>query len=130
MSMKEADLFQVLKDRYIPDLTLSDEPYSRFDCYSLEKGLDIELKCRRKHYEELLIEKDKYEALLARGKKHKTYTFYINSTPKGIYVFDLDKVNPKWETKKLPKTTDFSNTNWVEKEVAFIPITLAKFIAL
>ena len=127
--MIEAELYEILKTR-IPDLTLSDEPYSRYDCYSLSKRLDIELKCRRKHYDTLLLEKDKYDALLARAARHDTRPYYINSTPKGIYVFKLKEINPKWEKKYLPKTTDFSNTNKIDKVVTFLHIKDAHFIAL
>ena len=92
--------------------------------------MDIELKCRRKHYDDLLIEKDKYDALMLRAEKHGTSPFYINSTPEGIYAFNLNEVKDiVWEKKGgLPKTTDFSDRRKVVKEVGFLPISKAKKI--
>ena len=68
--------------------------------------MDIELKCRNKHYDDLIIEKDKYDALIRRAKQYETTPFYINSTPQGIYVFNLSKIDEHiWEDMKgLPKT--------------------------
>ena len=126
-SMKEIDLFNILKICFMPDLEKSESQYSRFDCFSSKWKLDIELKCRRTHYDELLIEKDKYDALLKRAEENGTRPFYINSTPQGIYAFALDEFNDlQWEMKGgLPKTTDFYDNRRIVKEVAFLPIYAA-----
>jgi hypothetical protein len=125
--MTELDLYNILKLCYMTDLKKSDSQYSRFDCYSEKWKMDIELKCRRTHYDDLLIEKDKYDALLERASKHGTRAFYINSTPKGIYAFNLSSITDlEWEMKGgLPRTTDFPDKRKVVKEVAFLPIELA-----
>ena len=122
--MKELDLFNILKLCFMNDLEKSESQYSRFDCFSPKWKMDIELKCRRTHYDELLIEKDKYDALIARAEKFGTRPFYINSTPQGIYAFNLEELKDiKWEMKGgLPKTTDFSDNRRVVKEVGFLPI--------
>ena len=78
--MRELDLFNILRATYVIDLKESDDQFSRFDCYSLKYKMDIELKCRNKHYDELLIEKDKYDALMKRSEKFGTTPMYINST--------------------------------------------------
>ena len=103
--MKEIDLFNILKICFMTDLEKSESQYSRFDCFSSKWKMDIELKCRRTHYDELLIEKDKYDALMDRAKKFGTRPFYINSTPQGIYAFNLEELKDiKWEMKGgLPK---------------------------
>lgn len=49
--------------------------------------------------------------------------FYINSTPEGVWSFDLDKADVRWEEKEnLPTTTDFDNKEKVTKLVGFLPI--------
>jgi len=125
--MKELDLYNILKLTYISDLEQSEQQFSRFDCYSTKWKMDIELKCRRTHYEELLIERDKFDALIKRAEEHNTRPFYINSTPEGIYAFNLlEFTNLAWEMKGgLPKTTDFYDNRRVVKEVAFLPISKA-----
>ena len=106
--MREVDLFNILKICFMTDLEKSDDQYSRFDCFSTKWKMDIELKCRRTHYDELLIEKDKYDALILRAEKFGTRPFYINSTPQGIYAFNLEELKDiKWR---------------VVKEVGFLPI--------
>lgn len=92
--------------------------------------MDIELKCRNKHYDELLIEKDKYDALIKRSKEFGTTPMYINSTPNGIFVFNLGKVpEPQWEDKGgLPTTSHFSDRRKIVKTVGFLPTYLANKI--
>ena len=118
--MDEKQLYQILKEKYLEDLAESDDQYSRYDCYSLRHNLDIELKCRNRHYNNLILERKKYDALIARSEKHQTRPLYINSTPKGIYIFDLSKIKPEFHCRYLPKTTQFYNRVRVEKEVAYL----------
>ena len=54
---------------------------------------------------------------------------YINSTPRGVYVFDLSELNPEWTTDtRMPKTTDFDNNNRVKKTYTMLEIKNAKKI--
>ena len=57
---KEHQLFEFIKKYFIEDLVSSKNPTSRYDCYSSKFKSHIELKCRRKHYDKLIIEKGKY----------------------------------------------------------------------
>ena len=126
--MTERKLFEFLKERFLPDLEMSEEPMSHWDCYSAQWAFDIELKCRRTHYDELLIEKMKYDNLIARSAKFETNPIYINSTPVGIYVFRLATIEIKWETKRMPATTDFARKAKVDKVVGFLNVNQAKQI--
>lgn len=124
--MKELDLFNIIKLCYIPDLEKSEKQYSSFDCYSLKYRMDIELKCRRTHYDDLILEKKKYDALMERAQEFGTRAFYINSTPKGIYSFNLSALTDlEWEMKYLPRKTDFPDRRNIEKEITMLPIELA-----
>jgi hypothetical protein len=125
--MKEADLFKYLKGK-LPDLQLAKDQYSKYDCYSLHHKMDIELKCRRTHYPDLLIERAKYSALMERSMAYATTPVYICSTPEGIWVFRLEDIEMTWFTKSLPKTTDFGQRQWVDKEIAMIDISQGKKI--
>lgn len=126
--MSEQELFDYLKKNHIPDLTMSDEPMSHWDCYSAKYKYDIELKCRRTHYDDLLIEKMKYDNLISRATKYRTTPIYINSTPIGIYVFNLSEMQIDWQIKKMPATTDFTRKEKVDKVVGFLNLTKAKKI--
>ena len=123
---QENDLFEWLKQNVYPDLVKSKNPLSRWDCYSPNAGHRIELKCRKKHYNTLLLEKKKYDAMILECEKHLDIPIYINSTPDGIFSFNLNKIYPTFEVNnKNPATTQFYNNNRVEKEVTYLEINEA-----
>tara|TARA_R110000824_G_scaffold157037_2_gene330449 strand:- start:589 stop:1011 length:423 start_codon:yes stop_codon:yes gene_type:complete len=126
MSLKvitsEKQLFSFIQERFILDLQPTVSKTSRYDCFSESFKMDIELKCRRKHYDDLLIEKKKYDSLMERSAKHNTIPVYINSTPNGIWAFYLKDYDIKWETKYLPKNTDFHNRTKILKEVGYLNV--------
>ena len=122
--MTEASLFDYIKATYLEDLEKSKDEYEYIDATSKGYRLKIELKCRHTHYDELIIEKDKYEALIATAN-HLGYTpFYINSTPNGIYAFNLRKITVTWTTKRLPAKTFWDGLE-IDKEIALLHIDKA-----
>jgi len=127
--MIEEQLFKILKDQVFPDLLKAKNQMSRWDCYSPSKKYRIELKCRKVHYPTLLLEKKKFDAMILESAKHNDIPLYINSTPKGIFIFNLLKINPIWEiNSKNPATTNFGSYDRVEKEVCYLDITEAKML--
>ena len=127
---EEADLFDWLKEYVYSDLLKSKNQMSRWDCYSPKFRHRIELKCRRKHYDTLLLEKKKYDALIFETGKHLDTPIYINSTPEGVYSFNLHEINPIWVDKKLRATTQFNNYEIITKEVAFLKLEDADHLEL
>jgi len=113
------------------DLVWSRNQLSRWDCYSPERKHRIELKCRRRHYDNLLVEKKKYDAMIAEAAKHDDVPVYINSTSKGIYAFDMREHDGIWIFKNMPKTTQFSDRQFITKEIGYFHVdkghTLLKF---
>ena len=121
--MKESDLFDFLKVDIYPDLVKSEGTYDTFDCISYKAGHFIELKCRITHYSDLLIEQMKYRKLIEQAVQSNLLPFYINSTPLGIYSFDLNDIpEPEWVTHLMPATTEFENRAKVEKVVGYFLI--------
>jgi len=81
------------------------------------------MKCRRTHYPTLLIEKKKWDYLADIRARTGAKTLYINSTPQGIYQFDLGAINePEWLLKRMADKTDFAGGVQVEKLVGFLDI--------
>lgn len=118
----EDDMFNYIKTRYVPDLVKSNQ-YDSWDCKSTQNRMVIELKARRNHYHELLIEKSKYEALLLAASRSTFTAWYINATPEGIWAFNLSKLNkPKWIDRPMPKTTDFADNKQLIKQVGYLRI--------
>jgi len=126
--LTEIELFEYLRAKVYPDLVMSRKPMSRWDCYSPDQFHRIELKCRGKHYDTLMIEKKKYDALHLKCSDNIDSPIYINSTPKGIFRFNLFHINPVWEIQYHNKTTQFSNTNKVPKEVAMLDVRDAEIL--
>ena len=62
--MKEKELFEYLIKCCYPDLVKAKKQMSRWDCYSIKYKVRIELKCRRAHYDTLLLERKKHDAML------------------------------------------------------------------
>ena len=121
--MKEAELFNYLKADLYPDLEKSIGIFDSFDCISKQAGHYIELKCRATHYPTLLIEEVKYRKLITQSAERDLIPFYINSTPLGVFSFDLmDLAEPIWEVKYLPATTQFGRSGKVDKLVGYLPI--------
>jgi hypothetical protein len=83
----------------------------------------IELKSRKTHYPDLLIEESKYQGLLLAAGIRSLTPWYINSTPDGVWGFNLTEIpQPKWEEKWLPITTEFENRTKRTKLVGFLKI--------
>jgi hypothetical protein len=83
----------------------------------------VEMKCRRTHYPTLLIEKKKWDYLAEIRARTGARTLYINSTPQGVYQFNLGAINePEWQLKALPDKTDFANAGKVQKLCGFLDI--------
>ena len=122
--MNEKQLFDYVKQNVYKDLVKSTGTYDSFDCTSEQSNAYIELKCRYKHYPELLIEKSKYDRLIIQANSKGMIPLYINSTPQGQWSFDLSKITePAWSNRLMPATTEFTNTRKVIKAVGFLDIT-------
>jgi hypothetical protein len=117
MNLNEETLFNLLKTKLIPDLEKTDQ-YNPTDAFSTQRKKSYELKCRRADYSDLLIEKMKWDYLIQKDR-----VYYINSTPKGIFSFNLKKINePEWVVGMMPKTTEFENNNKIPKVVGYLDI--------
>ena len=122
IELKEPELLDYLKEFYYPDLEKSEE-FDNWDCISLEAKMFIELKSRKTHYPDLLIEESKYQGLIMAAGIRSLTPWYINATPNGIWGFNLTEIpQPKWETKWLPITTEFENKNKRSKLVGFLKL--------
>lgn len=124
MVLTEEALFELLQKRIVSDLKKVEDEFSNYDCISDENYAYIELKCRRTHYDELLIEKYKYDRLVEQAMDRNYNPIYINSTPKGVWAFNFNYVKePQWKVKSnLPTTTDFENNDKTDKIVGFVNI--------
>jgi hypothetical protein len=119
--MTEQKLLDWLIDNFDSSIKKAEYKYSRFDAYSKDRDQFIELKCRRTHYETLIIEKKKFDTLVEDGS-----ALYICSTPEGIYSWTIDKdTEIEWIAKSMPKNTDFGNRARKDKIIGYLEIKKA-----
>lgn len=124
--MKEQELFDYLRTTLYPDLEKSPGIFDAFDCISIKACHYIELKCRHTHYDTLLIEEVKYRKLITQSAERDLIPYYINSTPQGIYSFDLmDLPEPEWVLHYMPITSEFANRSRMDKSVGYLDISEA-----
>jgi len=101
MIQTEYDLFNYLRN-IVPDLTASPNPYSVYDCWSKRFNMYVELKCRRTHYDKLLIEYTKYQRLVTTAFLGRYVPYYVCSTPNGVFAFNLINHSPEWVSELMP----------------------------
>ena len=123
-TITENDLFNILKKYVWKDLEHTPNKFDSCDTTFSNKTGGCELKCRRKHYNTLRIEKEKYDHLMNNYQRK----YYCCSTPLNIFCFNLDKIKPVWETTLNPLSTEFENKEMVWKETYDIQITKENII--
>jgi hypothetical protein len=104
----EESLLLYLKENYYPDLE-----------YNTDGEVLIEVKCRNKHYPTIMIERKTYDSLIEEARGRNLIPLYINSTPEGIYVWDLFSVDVDFlpENVKYDKEVGYLDTE--DAEVLF-----------
>jgi hypothetical protein len=71
-----------------------------------------------------MIEKLKYDRLKNWADVMGMIPLYICSTPQGIWEFNLDVLDIKWEDRDdLPATTQFEDKARISKVVGYLPTT-------
>jgi len=123
--LSEADLFYYLKANYWPDLDYSPDHFNRIDAVTNACKAVIELKCRRAHYPHMMIEKDKYDALIDMADRLDYKAAYINSTPLGIYFWHITNRDIEWNTAILPANSFGQTLTFTTKVVGYLPISAA-----
>ena len=124
--MTEQQVISKLK-KVAPDLIKTGE-WDSDDCYSKKFNIYLEIKCRTKHWDELGIQKDKWDHL----RQYKKCRFIVQ-TPKGMWSWDLHKVaEPTWYRRLGPTSTHHLHLHQVEecwKEIGYLNIKDAKDIS-
>lgn len=126
--MNEQKLFNLLKDKLIPDLEKTDQ-FNPKDATSEMYDMALELKCRKAHYRFLILEKVKYEKLIK--SKNPRYICSIPVYPYTdtyeVYSWDLHKLeNIKWFQKYCKETTEYGPEKYIKKWVCMVDTHKAK----
>ena len=89
------------------DLKIPEDNFSRYDAYGTTpkgKKCVIEMKFRNKHYEDIMLEKDKYDALMSLDDD--IVKIYFVADTKGNFMYWLNTLKmPETVKKYCPDTT-------------------------
>ena len=89
------------------DLKIPEDNFSRYDAYGITpkgKKCVIEMKFRNKHYEDKMLEKDKYDALMSLDDD--IVKIYFVADTKGNFMYWLNTLKmPETVKKYCPDTT-------------------------
>lgn len=117
----ETELYKYML-KNIKDLKRSME-FDVYDFISDEKKSIFEVKVRKVHYDDLIIEKKKYHSVIDFAEGLLYIPYYVCATPEGVYAFNLFEIEePDWVTQAMPKTTDFSRRYKVDKDIGYLNI--------
>lgn len=93
----------------------------------------VEIKNRRKNYEDPFLEVNKTLVNLKLSNQFNKQYLYVHQEPSGVYVFNINKLDLDNIYKRfynVPATTDFENNERVDKEYWVLSKSLAKKIEL
>jgi hypothetical protein len=134
--MNEAKVIDLLnKAQY--NFEKMDDKFSRYDAFDPKLGIMLEIKCRKKHYPDTMLEKMKYDWNVEYAEENGFIFMYAVSMPHEgghrLYVFDPkimddDGYDFKWHTKKLPASSEFGRSQWIDKEVGYLHIDDASLV--
>ena len=111
---------------------LTGEQYSSYDAE--EDRYIAEIKVRGKHYDNCLIEYDKFNTNSEHSDRTGKEFLYIVAVKPSIFVFNITHLNKKewnyqWENRKMPQNTAFGGeNNKIDKKVGYINISQAKIV--
>jgi hypothetical protein len=131
---KEREILKAINDyneKYAVDDMLKEVhfEYCRFDAYNVNHIAEI--KDRNSHYEDVLIEFDKYAFNKEYAKIRNKNFIYIVGVKNKIYIFNVTELDRqdyeyRWEWKILPKYTEFDKGgDKIHKFVGYININQA-----
>jgi hypothetical protein len=114
----EERMYFELKKLYPDLIDLNNyNPYSPVDCRSISLKKVLENKGRWKDFDDLLIEKYKWDEIVVLPDED---VFYVCATPKQVVMFDVKNLpEPIWRVEQHNKTTTFDDNDKIDKLVGF-----------
>jgi hypothetical protein len=132
-SFNEQRLFELIKEKLFYDLESTNKinKFCYYDAFTLKWLSELELKCRRVHFDLMFIEQIKWEKL--KSSKYKR-AFYVNSTPEGFFIWNIKEINEGdiyWDWVLMNRETETESGEIIEhpqkekKYVGHLPIIKA-----
>ena len=109
-----------------PQLCPIDEAEDTYSPFDFECGLYIiEIKARDTDYPDWVIEQIKVTKNSQIAKEKGKDFLYLTEFGGTGYVYNITKLlardyDFRWQVKRMPETTEFNRSNWVDKDVGFL----------
>lgn len=128
----------LFKDKDYQHYTTNSQSFDIYDAYVMlfndEKPMSrfmLEIKVRDRHYNELMLEKKKYEDLKKQASQSGASVIYISVTPVGTYCYNLSKIindNTEWIKEEHWVSTTDKTKGKKMKSLVYIPTTESKML--
>lgn len=124
---KEIAIINFLNEIYDWNLSHTGMDYEHYDAIGYTRkgsGCIMEMKFRTTHYEDMMLEKKKYQWLMETSFPKYEHKFYLVQDPTGIYIFWLNDIDINvltTEDMNCPPTTYFTESSKINKEVYLLP---------
>jgi len=132
MKKMEQDISASLSKRLRRKIHLTNKKYLWFDAYDGKKNF-YEYKDRGKHYDDALIEFNKFATNIMFSRQMNYRFLYVMRMGDKTYIFNVSELeargyNFNWEWREMPKTTEFDEDESIEKYVGYINIKEASLV--
>lgn len=121
----ESEVISFINEKSGTTFKLAEDQYSTYDAE--EPRYIAEIKIRNKHYDDCLIEYDKYMGNKGIADIEGKHFLYIVVANPHIYVFNLHKIGKiRWEDREMPRNSHFGGYDDKKiKKVGYINIKKA-----
>ena len=132
MKEMEQEISTALANRLLRKIHLTNKEYLWFDAYDGNKNF-YEYKDRGKHYDDALIEFNKFATNIMFARQMGYRFLYVMRMEGKTYIFNISDLesreyNFKWEWRTMPKKTEFADTDPIEKYVGYVNIKDASLV--
>ena len=123
--MTQTEVIKELNSRYpiMDKLLETEDPFCSYD--AINDTYIVEIKSRSKEYDSWMIERDKFMSNIEKSIETGKAFIYLTEYNGKIMTWNINKLIANetdffWQSRPMPKTTEFDNNNTVDKEVGFL----------
>ena len=123
--MTQTEVIKELNSRYptMDKLLETENPFCSYD--AINDTYIVGIKSRSKEYNSWMIERDKFMSNIEKSIETGKAFIYLTEYNGKIMTWNINKLIASetdffWQSRPMPKTTEFDNNNTVDKEVGFL----------
>ena len=122
-------LIELFKTNIVPDMHVFEDRFHYIDGIWYKHDMAFEFKCKRDFYQEVILEKHKYESMLKHKRKRYINLMTFESGREVVYSWNLNNYpNPQWVKINIPNASNEFYTRYELTECMLLHIIDAKNI--